>query len=336
MTAPPALRLRGLTHRYGALEVLRGVDLEIRGPGTFGFLGVNGAGKTTTLRILLGFLRPTGGAAEVLGEPVGPGMPGARARLGYLPQEPAFHAWMTGEEALVLGGRLLGLTRRAARLRAGDLLERLDLTAAARRRVGGWSVGMRQRLGLAQALLGAPDLLLLDEPVASLDPLGRATVLALLRDLGRTATVFLSSHVLADLERTCDHVTVLHQGRILANEPLVALEGRFFRPIFEVRTGAAPTSLRAALEALPSVALVEEGSADPADPAPASWRVWARDRDAVGLEVPALLSRLGVPLHRFAPVVPTLEEVFLRMVDAPPAPSSEDGGVTRTAERGPS
>jgi len=323
MTAPPAIRLRGIVHRYGALEVLRGVDLEIRGPGTFGFLGVNGAGKTTTLRILLGFLRPTGGAAEVLGEPVGPGM--ARTRVGYLPQEPAFHAWMTGEEALLLGGRLLGFSRREARRRAGELLERLTLSDAARRRVGGWSVGMRQRLGLAQALLGSPDLLLLDEPVAALDPLGRAAVLALLRDLGRTATVFLSSHVLADLERTCDHVTILHQGRILAHEPLAALESRFFRPVFEVLAGVDPATFRAALEALPSVALVEEGPADPAEPTHAAWRVWARDRDAVGREVPALVARLGVPLHRFAPVAPTLEEVFLRMVDGGSPPQGRVG-----------
>ncbi len=305
----PAIHLAGLAHRYGALEVLRGVDLEIHGPGCFGFLGVNGAGKTTTLRILVGFLEPTGGTVRVLGEPVGPGMPGVRARMGYLPQEPAFHPWMTGEEALLLAGALHGFARREARRRAGDLLERLDLTAAARRRVGGWSSGMRQRLGIAQALLAAPELVLLDEPVAALDPLGRAAVLTLLRELGRTSTVFLSSHVLADLERTCDHVTILHQGRILASEPLASLEGRFFRPVFEIEADGDREALRTGLAALPSVALVED-----AEPTP-RLRVWARDRDAVGREVPALVARLGVPLRRFAAVEPTLEEVFLRMLD---------------------
>ena len=167
---------------------------------------------------------------------------------------------------------------------------------------------MRQRLGIAQALLASPELLLLDEPVAALDPLGRAAVLTLLRELGRTCTVFLSSHVLADLERTCDHVTILHQGRILASEPIASLEGRFFQPVFEVQAGAQREVLRAALEAAPSVALVEDVMDSP------HLRVWARDRDAVGREVPTIVARLGVPLVRFTAVEPTLEEVFLRMV----------------------
>ncbi|MBN1337041.1 MAG: ABC transporter ATP-binding protein [Deltaproteobacteria bacterium] len=313
MTAAPAIHLAGLVHRYGTLEVLRGVDLEIRGPGCFGFLGVNGAGKTTTLRILVGFLEPVAGSVRVLGEPVDPGMPGLRARMGYLPQEPAFHPWMTGEEVLMLTGALHGFARREARRRVGELLERLDLAAAARRRVGGWSSGMRQRLGIAGALFASPDLLLLDEPVAALDPLGRTAVLALLKDLGRCSTVFLSSHVLADLERTCDHVTILHQGRILASEPLASLEGRFFQPVFEVEAGGDPEALRAGLAALPSVDLVED--AGPGATGTERVRIWARNRDAAGQEVPALVARLGVPLRRFAAVEPTLEEVFVRMVD---------------------
>ncbi len=308
-----ALELEGLRHRFGALQVLDGIDLQIRGPGVFGFLGVNGAGKSTTMRILNGFLRPTEGRARVLGEPVGPDLVEVRRRIGYLAQTPAFHGWMTGAEVMSLTARLYDMDRARARSRIHELLERLDLSEAARRRTSGYSGGMRQRLGLAQALLPEPELLLLDEPVSALDPVGRMEVLDLIGTLGHRVTVFMSTHILADVERICDHVTILHQGRIVADEDTDAIRRRFARPSFLLVVDGQPGTLPEALQAAPEVERVEVLANEPASNV-ARLRLHAHDPDGVRRLVPGLLARHERALRDFSEEAADLEAVFMRIV----------------------
>jgi ABC-2 type transport system ATP-binding protein len=210
---PNALAVRGLRKRYGSVDALKGIDLEVAEGELVGLLGPNGAGKSTLVKIAVGLVRPTGGTAEVAGARAG--SRDARAALGYLAELFRFPGWYTADEVLELHQRLAG-SRGGAAERA-RLLELVALADAARRRVDGMSKGMQQRLGIAQALVGTPRLLLLDEPTSALDPVGRRTVRLLLEEL-RTqgVSVLLNSHLLSEIELVCDRVTILLAGEVVA------------------------------------------------------------------------------------------------------------------------
>jgi ABC-2 type transport system ATP-binding protein len=208
-----ALAVHGLVKRYGSVQALKGVDLEVGEGELVGLLGPNGAGKSTLVKIAAGLVRPSGGTAEVAGARAG-SRP-ARAALGYLAELFRFPGWYTADEVLELHQRLARSTGGAAERQR--LLELVSLSDAAKRRVDGMSKGMQQRLGLAQALVGEPRLLLLDEPTSALDPVGRRTVRLLLEELrGRGVSVLLNSHLLSEVELVCDRVTILLGGEVVA------------------------------------------------------------------------------------------------------------------------
>ena len=210
---PNALAVRGLAKRYGSVEALRGVDLEVGEGELVGLLGPNGAGKSTLVKIAVGLVRPSTGSAEVAGERAG--SRAARRRLGSLAELFRFPGWYTAEEVLELHQRLSGSPGGAAERRR--LLELVALADAAHRRVDGMSKGMQQRLGVAQALVGEPSVLLLDEPTSALDPVGRRTVRLLLEDLrSRGVSVLLNSHLLSEIELVCDRVAILRGGEVVA------------------------------------------------------------------------------------------------------------------------
>ncbi len=191
-----------------------GVDLDVARGEIFGFIGPNGAGKTTTIKMLTGLIQPTAGEAWIRDIPISD--PQSRGRLGFLPEGTYFHEYLTGREFLEFHARLLGVPRPRREEQIPELLDRVGLTRAADQRLRRYSKGMRQRVGLAQALLGEPDLLILDEPMSGLDPLGRRDIRELileLRDAGKT--VFFTSHILADAEMICDRVAIILGGRIV-------------------------------------------------------------------------------------------------------------------------
>jgi ABC-2 type transport system ATP-binding protein len=210
---PSALAVRDLRKRYGSVEALKGVDLEVREGELVGLLGPNGAGKSTLVKIAVGLVRPTQGRAEVAGARAG--SRAARAALGYLAELFRFPGWYTADEVLELHQRLAGSGGGAAERRR--LLELVALTDATNRRVDGMSKGMQQRLGLAQALVGSPRILLLDEPTSALDPVGRRTVRVLLEQLrSEGVSVLLNSHLLSEIELVCDRVAILRGGEVVA------------------------------------------------------------------------------------------------------------------------
>lgn len=204
--------------RKGKLRALDGVSFSVPQGQVVGFLGPNGAGKTTTMHVLLGFVQASSGQASLFDQDVRQTI--ARERLGYLSDIPEAHRFLTGRETLSFTGRLFGLGGHDLRQRIDRLLAQVDLEAAAHRRVGGYSRGMLQRLGLAQALINDPDLLILDEPTSGLDPLGRMRIRELIANL-RTAgkTVFFSSHELSEVERVCDRLVIISRGRVVAEGP---------------------------------------------------------------------------------------------------------------------
>lgn len=211
---PPAVRARALHKRYGRHVALTGLDLDV-GPGqVVGLLGPNGAGKTTTVKILTGLVRATGGTAELFGAPVSD--PAARRRLGYLPEHFRFPGWLSGIELLRFHARMAGRDPRRDEDRLRGLLALVGLSGRGDERIRGYSKGMTQRLGLAQALVGEPDLVLLDEPTSAMDPLGRREIRELIRGLSAAGTaVLLNSHLLSEVELVCDHVVVMDRGRVL-------------------------------------------------------------------------------------------------------------------------
>jgi ABC-2 type transport system ATP-binding protein len=221
----PVVLARGLTKRYGRLTALSGLDLTVRRGEIYGFLGPNGAGKTTALLLLLGVERPTAGQVELFGAPSGSDPFAPKRRVGVVAEQPAFYDDLSAWEALAFQARLYrvdGWERRAA-----ELVERLGLGGFERLRAVDYSRGMRQKLGLARALLHRPELLVLDEPTSGLDPHGvRQVRELLLEENGRGTTVLVSSHILSEVERTADRVGILHRGRLAAEETI----GRLLRP----------------------------------------------------------------------------------------------------------
>jgi ABC-2 type transport system ATP-binding protein len=308
--SPLAIEARGLTKRYGDVLALDRLDLAVPTGSVFGFLGPNGAGKTTTLRLLTGLGHPTAGTATVAGITVGRGGTALAGRIGYLDQDPRFYGWMTGRELLELAGRAFGLGGPALRSRVDEVLETVGLAEAARRRIGGYSGGMRQRLGVGQAMLPRPAVLFLDEPVSALDPEGRRDTLELIGRLRGESTVFMSTHILTDVERICDRVAILDRGRLVAEAPIDELLARHARPILELDPepgqAAAVAALATTLRDAPWTREVVE--------AHGLLKVFVDDAERAGAEALPLVVAAGVRLARFERVRPTLEDVFLELV----------------------
>ena len=308
-----AVSCDGLTKRFGGSSGVLAVDrldLEVPAGSVFGLLGPNGAGKTTTLRLITGLATPTAGQATIDGTRIDPRDPGARRAIGVLDQEPRYYSWMTGRELVTLAGQLQGLTATEARARAGTVLERVGLADAADRRIGGYSGGMRQRLGIAQALVSGPSLLILDEPVSSLDPEGRRDLLALIAELRERATIIFSTHVLADVERICDRVGILDHGRLVTEGPLDELLAGYALPLYrldpEPGQDAAVADLAARLRSTEWIDRVTETES--------GLIVSVSDATLASSGLLPIVVAAGVRLAAYERVRPSLEDVFLRLV----------------------
>jgi ABC-2 type transport system ATP-binding protein len=310
--ARPAIQARGLAKRFGGgVVALDGLDLDVPRGSVFGFLGPNGAGKTTTLRILTSLARADRGSATVLGSEVGDGEPNRKGLIGYLDQDPRFHGWMRGRELLSLVGELYGLRGAGLRRRIDETLEVVGLGDAGRRAIGGYSGGMRQRLGLAQAILNRPPVLLLDEPVSSLDPEGRRDVLGVIRALGDgETTVLFSTHILNDVERVCDRVAILDRGTLVTEGPMDELLGRYAQPVYVVEPDTADPGaldrLAAQLGKVVGVVAAESNAG--------AVRVTVDGGPDVGRRLLEAVAASDGTIARFERQRPTLEDVFLRLV----------------------
>jgi ABC-type multidrug transport system ATPase subunit len=297
-----AIESSGLTKRFGRQVVVQGLDLAVPRGAVYGFLGPNGSGKTTTIRMLLGLIRPTAGTHRLLGEPMPAGALRVLPRVGALIEGPGFHPYLSGRDNLRrLDAADRGADPATAADRIATALARVGLTAAAGKRYRAYSLGMRQRLALAAALLSPRELLILDEPTNGLDPQGTREVRSLISSLaGEGATILLSTHLLSEVEQICSHVGVMHQGRLVAQSPLEQLRaGRAVRARVQTdRSGDAARVLR-------GLGLSEVASGD----GTASGVL-----DGVAPEkVVAALVHDGVPVRGFAVESPELEELFVSL-----------------------
>jgi ABC-2 type transport system ATP-binding protein len=306
----PAIRVEGLQKHFGKVQALDGLTFSVDEGVVFGFLGPNGAGKTTTIRILAGLAGASGGQAWVAEQPVTVGRTTLARRIGYLPEDPAFYTWMTPAEFLDHVGAVFGLAALQRRARTRELLELVGLAAYGKRRIGGFSRGMRQRLGIAQALINRAPVLFLDEPVSALDPVGRKEVLDLIAQLRGQCTVLMSTHILADVERVCDSVGIISRGRLVAEERQEELLARYAAPAFELEAengySEAMQVWARALRKVPWVCSVAvDGTVV---------RVAVADVDRAKRELLPCALQAGLSLRRYEMMRPSLEDVFLRLV----------------------
>jgi ABC-2 type transport system ATP-binding protein len=304
-----AIVTRGLKKFYGSVHALDGLTLTVQEGTVFGFLGPNGAGKTTTIRLLTGLSRPTSGEAEVSGVDVH--QAGKIAHIiGYLPEEPTFYTWMSGFELLDYTARIFHIPQGERSKRVKTLLEKVGLSDAAKRRISGYSHGMRQRLGLAQAMINQPEVLFLDEPVSALDPVGRKEVLDLISGLRGLCTVFMSTHILADVERVCDSIGILDQGKMVVEAPWAELIKRYTIPAIEVEVAAGhERELEKWLKSLSKQSGIQDMHLEGAKA-----RLTVKNLEKARSALFHALNAVGIPVQRFQVVTPTLEDVFLQVI----------------------
>jgi ABC-2 type transport system ATP-binding protein len=296
--AGPLIRLEGLTKRYPGVTALDDLSVEVP-HGRVGLVGANGAGKTTMFRLLLGLAHPTEGRVEVVGRDVAADPIGVRTRLGYMPEHDCLPLDQTAADVVATFGELSGLPARAARQRASDILDLVGLDEARFRPIGGFSTGMRQRTKLAQALVGDPRLVLLDEPTAGLDPLGRDEMLALVERLGSFGiSVLMATHLLDDVQRVCDHVLMIDAGRLVVAGETESLLERTGRVTVDV--GVAAATLADCLATVPLDAVVVDGLVE----------VTLGSDDELDV-LRDVIAELGLPLHRLSTRLTSLDEVFL-------------------------
>src|SRR4051812_2068607 len=305
MTGAYVIETSGLTKRFGERTAVDGVDLRVPRGCAFGYLGPNGAGKTTLIRMLLGLTGASAGAMRVLGHPVPAQRAAALGRVGAIVEEPRFHRYLSGRENL----EVIAAAREVqAHARIDGALGRVGLAERADERVSSYSLGMRQRLGVARALLGDPELLMLDEPTNGLDPAGIHEFREMIRGLvGEGRTVLLSSHLLDEVEKICDAVAIVDRGRVVAQGALAELRGGRRGVLIDAGDRGRAQALAAAHPAVASAATTPDGIRVTLCP---SHAMTAEDAAA---DINRRLVEDGVAVHRIEPTRASLEERFLEI-----------------------
>ncbi|MBP7401795.1 MAG: ABC transporter ATP-binding protein [Clostridia bacterium] len=301
------LRVENLSMEFGRRRVLDGLSFQVPEHSVFGFVGPNGAGKTTTMKLVLGLLKPVSGTITACGDPVVYGRSRTSRRIGYLPDVPEFYGYMTPREYLGLCGRISGLDAATVRDRSARLLSMVGLEKADKR-IGGFSRGMKQRLGIAQALLHEPALLLCDEPTSALDPVGRKEILDILAEVRSRTTVVFSTHVLSDVERICDHVAILNNGRLAMSGVLSEIKEKHQQDGLLVEFADERDRDRLAAAARIAPYRTAPG------PVPGALIVHARDLDRAESSVIEALAELRLLPVKMERLEPTLENLFLEAV----------------------
>lgn len=301
-----AIKTNSLTKIYGNKAALDSVDLIVEEGSIFGFLGPNGAGKTTMLRLLTGLARPTRGKIMMLGQEISMAKMPVRSEMGFLPDVPGFYEWMTAEGFLRFAGEIFGIEKDVLDTRVETLLNLAGLTNVTTK-IGGYSRGMKQRLGVAQALINAPRLLLLDEPTSALDPIGRKDILDMLLAMRGRTTVFFSTHILADVERICDSVAILNQGRIIAHGPISELKSRYAKEKVLIEVSHGGVEFAEEIRRRDWASAVTSNSTGAIE-------VTVTDLTAAQKEIPQMIASHGLSLLRMESGEMGLEEVFVDII----------------------
>jgi len=307
------IHTEGLSKSFGQVHALRSLSLRVPQHSIFGFLGPNGAGKTTTMKLLLGLMRPTGGGGTVFGQDIVRNSVAIRSRIGYLPQQPRFADEMSARETLRLAaGFFFRGPRPQIEERVGEVLDLVGLRDKADRPVSGFSGGERQRLGLALAQVNYPDLLILDEPAAALDPIGRHDVLEVMERLRKHTTIVFSTHLLDDVQQVSDTVAILNHGELLAQGPIEELLAGGDGPVYALSLRGDARSALARVRALPWVSHIREVEHN----GHVAWEVGVTDDQAAESQLlREVLADETVAVTGFGRKRFELEEIFMSIVE---------------------
>jgi ABC-2 type transport system ATP-binding protein len=306
------IEIEGLSKTYKDVEALKSLDLTVPKNSIFGFLGPNGAGKTTTIKLLLGLARPTNGRATVFGQDSARCSLAIRKRIGYLPQEPRYYDYMTARETLRFAIRFYFDGPKAKlEKRVSETLALVGLSEKADRPVKGFSGGEKQRLGIAQAQVHQPDLLILDEPAANLDPMGRRNVLMVMERLRELATVFYSTHILGDVQRVSDTVAILNDGDLVAHAPIAELLDGTEDMVYAVSLRGDVDGAYQRVSSQPWVSKIQAISTN----GRLQWQVHVTDADMAEAQLLSLVMADGrVTVAEYGRKKYDLEEVFVNLV----------------------
>lgn len=303
-----AIRTENLCKSFKGTKAVDGLNLNVPEGSIYGFLGPNGAGKTTTIKMLVGLSRPTRGNISINGREVKFGSTGNRQDIGFLPDVPNFYDWMTPAEFLKFSGELFSIEKKELKNRIESLMALVGLEGI-RKKIGGFSRGMKQRLGIAQALINQPRIVFMDEPVSALDPVGRKEIMDILLKLSGKVTVFFSSHILSDVERICDRVVILDKGKMVLEDSMEALRNKFSKRIIAVETEKGEPKLRllgelAKTDWAENIRNLDNGEL----------QLHVADIGRAQHEIPAVFAAAGAPLMRMNVLEPTLEDIFMKVV----------------------
>lgn len=310
--AETVIETKGLSKAYKGAAVLHGLDLKVTKGSIVGFLGPNGAGKSTTIKLLLGLIKPTSGSGTVFGLDLGRDTVSIRERVGYLAQDPRFYPHMTARETLrFVSSFFYTLPSHAVEERITETLELVGLLEKADRPIKGFSGGERQRLGIAQAQINHPELLILDEPAAALDPMGRRDVLMIMERLRHRTTIFYSTHILEDVQRVSDSVAILNEGRLIAQAPTIELLKGSGQAVYSVMVKGDDAGARARVRSLPWVTKLQ---VEPVE-GQLRWEVTVADPGAAEeLLVAEIMADGRARVTNFGRRIANLEEVFVNLV----------------------
>lgn len=298
-----AIECRGLSKKFGKTVALNQLDLQIKENSIFGFLGPNGAGKTTTIKLVCGLISPTEGSVEIQGKSVQ--REDARKIVGYLPEEPAFYGWMNGHEFLDYIGELFGISAQERKKKITELAELMQMEDALTKRISKYSKGMKQRLGIMAALINDPSILILDEPCADLDPLGRMRILESISKFDRT--VFFSSHILSEIEKVADEVGIIKEGTLLVHSKLETLRKMFIKPIVEITFEKGISAFEKAVrESNWTDDIYKEGE---------TLRIFSNDIEESKRELPRLIYETKSIVTKYEFMSPELEDIFKKIVE---------------------
>jgi ABC-2 type transport system ATP-binding protein len=312
-----AIETVGLTKKYGSLIAVNRLDLKVERNTIHGFLGPNGAGKTTTIKVLVGLLKPNEGTVKVLGQEVRGDQADARLSVGYMPELPKFPKHLKGAELLDIYGRMYGMTEQQRTEQIPKLIEMVGLKGRENDLVGKYSKGMQQRIGIAQALLNNPELVILDEPSLGLDPVGMVEVRELVKTISKEGmTVFVSSHLLYEVEQICTHVTIINRGTMLVSDTLQNVSGMLTGPaLIHAEVARMSDAVAQALKSLPFVANVgQTGNA---------LSIQVATHEDVRIQVSETITKAGGVIVGMSMKGSNLEDVFMQLV------SKDQGGKTQ-------
>lgn len=291
-----------LVKRFGAETAVNNLSFEIKKGSCTALLGPNGAGKTTTLRMLAGLLHPTSGKISFDGLENGDN----RKYIGYLPQHPVFYNWMSASEFLVYVGELAHLSKKESQQKADELLELVGLADAKKKKIGGFSGGMKQRLGIAQAMIHEPKLVMLDEPVSALDPVGRREVIEMMRELKKKTTILFSTHVLHDAEEVCDDIVIIRKGELALSDSLAGLRKKHQHDVIIIESESNLTDWANSLTTIPTVQDVTIAGT--------TATIIVTELEAARIAIMQDIVQKKVPVSTFKIGQSSLEDVFMKVV----------------------